>query len=105
MRDEKAWQNRKTLSRRQFMARTGGTLGAVATGALAGPRRASAQTPAQTRIRMGFITSDHYSPCYVAREKHWFEEGGIQPDSKSLVAGAPLVEGLASKNLDMGWMG
>src|SRR5262249_51132923 len=101
MRDDRSRQHRKTLGRRAFLERTAGGLGFAATGALAMPRRASAQA----RIRMGFITSDHYSPCYVARDKRWFEEAGIQPDGKSLVAGAPLVEGLASKNLDMGWMG
>jgi NitT/TauT family transport system substrate-binding protein len=41
----------------------------------------------------------------VARAKQWFEEVGVQPEMKILVAGAPLVEGLVSKNLDMGWMG
>lgn len=95
-------QSRKTLSRREFMRRAGGALGAATAASVLGqPHHASAQS----RVRMGLITSDHYSPCYVARDKHWFEEVGIQPETKILVAGGPLVEGLVSKNLDLGWMG
>jgi NitT/TauT family transport system substrate-binding protein len=60
---------------------------------------------ASETVRIGFPISDHYAPVYIAKEKGYFPEAGLQVDFKNFVAGGPVVEGLASRSMDIGFLG
>jgi NitT/TauT family transport system substrate-binding protein len=80
-------------------------LGVIAGGSVVGglfPRPAAV---ASEIVRIGLPTSDHYAPIYIAREKGYFTQTNLQIEFKSFVAGGPVVEGLASRSMDIGFLG
>ena len=65
----------------------------------------SKRASASDTVRIGFPTSDHYAPVFVARQKKFFESAGLNVEYKSFATGGPVIEGLTSKSLDIGFMG
>src|SRR3974390_2509807 len=89
---------RRRLSRRRFLAAAAGT--PVAGRLLVRSACAAAET-----VLIGFPLSDHYAPVYVAKEKGFFADAGLQVEFKNFVTGGPVVEGLASQSMDIGFIG
>lgn len=86
------------LSRRSF-------LGAVAGTSVAGRFSSQPAAAANELLRIGLPTSDHYAPIYVAKEKGYFTQAGLQVEFKTFLAGGPVVEGLTSQSMDIGFLG
>ena len=75
------------LSRRRFLSAAAGT--PVATRLFFRPASAAGET-----VRVGFPLSDHYAPVYIAKEKGFFADAGLQIDFKNFVTGGPRGGGL-----------
>jgi NitT/TauT family transport system substrate-binding protein len=86
------------LSRRKFLGAAVGT--PLASRLFVRPASAAGET-----VRVGFPLSDHYAPVYVAKEKGFFADAGLQIEFKNFVTGGPVVEGLASQSMDIGFLG
>lgn len=65
----------------------------------------STSARAAENVRIGFPTSDHYAPIFLARERRYFEKAGLNVDYKSFPTGGPVIEGLTSRSLDIGFVG
>lgn len=85
------------LSRRGFLGGVAGTT--VAGHFFSGP--ASAAEP----VRVGFPTSDHYAPVFVAKDKGFFDKAGLAVEYKPFTTSVPIIEGLASQSMDIGFLG
>ena len=86
------------LSRRSLL---GGGASAIVVGRFYSGPAAAAGEP----VRIGFPTSDHYAPVFVAKEKGLFEKAGLQVDMKPFTTGGPIIEGLVSQSMDIGFLG
>ena len=76
---------------------------AIAAGVLAG---ASLHAEAQTAIGVSYQPSLYWAlPYYVATEKGWWKEVGLQPNFSVFPAGAPQVAAAQAKSWDVGGMG
>jgi len=87
------------LGRRQFLRTV------LATGAAAQTLSWSKSARAAETVRIGYPTSDHYAPVFVARQRKFFESAGLNVEYKAFATGGPVIEGLTSKSLDIGFMG
>lgn len=84
-----------TLFRRSFVA-------AAAVAVLTGAGSAQAQTP----INISYQPALYWAlPFFVATEKGWWKEVGLQPTFSTFPAGAPQVAAAASKSWDVGGTG
>lgn len=84
------------LSRRSF-------LGGAAATAVAG-RYYIGQAHSAEPVRIAFPTSDHYAPVFVAKEAGFFEKAGLSVEFKPFTTGVPVIEGLVSGNIDVGFI-
>ena len=87
------------LGRRSFLKSVLAACAAAGTTSWARPARSA------ENVRIGFPTSDHYAPIFVAREKRFFEKAGLNVDYKAFPTGGPVIEGLTSRSLDIGFVG
>ncbi|MGH7767081.1 MAG: ABC transporter substrate-binding protein, partial [Candidatus Binatia bacterium] len=86
-----------TLTRRDFL---GGALAAA--GAALLPREvAFAQTP--TKLHVGTIKIGDLSPFFIAQEKGFFKDAGLDINVTAMVGGAAIQPALASGALNIGW--
>jgi len=83
------------LTRRQF-------LGAAAAGgaALLLPRDAAR---AETKLQVGTIKIGDLSPYFIAQEKGFFKDAGLDVNAVAMVGGAAIQPALASGALNIGW--
>jgi NitT/TauT family transport system substrate-binding protein len=84
-----------TLSRRQFL---GGTLAAA--GAMLLPRDLLA---AETTLQVGTIKIGDLSPFFIAQERGFFKEAGLDVNAIPMVGGAVIQPALSSGALNIGW--
>jgi NitT/TauT family transport system substrate-binding protein len=84
-----------TLSRRQFLA---GTLAAA--GAMLLPRDLLA---AETTLQVGTIKIGDLSPFFIAQERGFFKEAGLDVNAIPMVGGAVIQPALSSGALNIGW--
>jgi NitT/TauT family transport system substrate-binding protein len=85
----------RSLSRRQFLC---GTLAAA--GAMILPRDLLA---AETRLQVGTIKIGDLSPFFIAQEKGFFKEAGLDINTVPMAGGAAIAPALASGALNIGW--
>jgi NitT/TauT family transport system substrate-binding protein len=85
----------RSLSRRQFL---GGTLAAA--GAMILPRDLLA---AETKLQVGTIKIGDLSPFFIAQEKGFFKEAGLDINTVPMAGGAAIQPALASGALNIGW--
>ena len=65
----------------------------------------SGSAKAAETVRIGYPTSDHYAPVFLARQRQYFERAGLNVEYKAFATGGPVIEGLTSRSLDVGFMG
>lgn len=79
-------------------------LGGAASVMVAGKYYIGPAAAAGEPVRLGFPNSDHYAPIFVAQEKGYFKQAGLQVDIKPFQTGGPVVEGLVSNSMDIGFL-
>ena len=89
----------RTLTRRQF-------LGNVAAGAMVAA--GSAMIPwdralAQTKLNIGTMKIGDLSPFFVAQDRGFFKDAGLEINVTAMVGGAAIAPALASGALNVGW--
>ena len=85
----------RSLTRRQFL---GGALAAA--GAALAPWDLAA---AETKIQIGTIKIGDLSPFFIAQERGFFKEAGLDVNAIPMVGGAAIQPALASGALNIGW--
>jgi NitT/TauT family transport system substrate-binding protein len=85
----------RALTRRQFL---GGTLAAA--GAVLLPRDLLA---AETKLQVGTIKIGDLSPFFLAQEKGFFKDAGLDINVTAMVGGAAIQPALSSGALNIGW--
>jgi NitT/TauT family transport system substrate-binding protein len=64
------------------------------------------RAPAQTPINISYQPALYWAlPFYVATEKHWWKEVGLEPSFSIFPAGAPQVAAAQAKSWDVGGVG
>lgn len=84
-----------TLSRRQFL---GGAATASAAAVLPWDRAL-----AQTKLNFGYMKIGDLSPFFMATEKGFFKEAGLEITLASMAGGAAIQPALASGAINIGW--
>lgn len=82
----------KTLTRRAFL----GT-------ALAGALLPRGRALAQTRLSVGTVRSGELAPFFVALERGFFREAGLEVTVAAMVRGTAIAPALGSGTLNIGW--
>ena len=78
---------------------------AVVAAAFAAPTGAEAQQ-APTKIKISYQPAVYWAlPFYVATEKGWWKEAGLEPEFSTFPAGAPQVAAAQAKAWDVGGTG
>jgi nitrate/nitrite transport system substrate-binding protein len=94
---------RSQISRRQFLKRSGGLLGATAllSGLPAGwvGQVFASESPEVTNLRMGFIALTDCSPMIIAHEKGFFKKYGIQATLAKGANWAAIRDSLSSGDI------
>lgn len=85
-----------TPSRRDF-------LGVAAAGAALGPWTSARVARAATRLNVGYMKIGDMSPFFLALEKKFFEEAGLDINLAAMVGGAAIMPALASGAINIGW--
>jgi NitT/TauT family transport system substrate-binding protein len=89
----------KTLSRREFLGTA--LKGGIATaGALMLPWDLAL---AQTKLQVGTMKIGDLSPFFIAQEKGFFKDAGLDINVTAMVGGAAIQPALASGALNIGW--
>lgn len=68
----------------------------------ASPAAATTAAQAPTKVTVGYIPILIYAPFFVAIERGYFAEQGIQPDLQALAGGADMLTQTAAGNFDVG---
>ena len=84
-----------TLTRRQFL----GSVAAAGAAAVLPWDRALAQT----KLNMGYMKIGDLSPFFLAMEKQFFKDAGLEINLASMVGGAAIQPALASGAINIGW--
>jgi len=59
-----------------------------------------------TKVRLGYLQNDlHQLAVWVAREKGWYEEAGIELETKVYKNGGYEMDGFAAEEIDLGYLG
>jgi NitT/TauT family transport system substrate-binding protein len=87
----------RALSRRQFLTIAGA--GFAAAGSAALPLGAAAES----RLNIGYMKIGDLSPLFLAIEKAFFKEAGLEINLASMVGGAAIMPALASGSINIGW--
>lgn len=85
----------RTFTRRQFLG--GAAAGAAALLLPWDPARA------ETKLQVGTIKIGDLSPFFIAQEKGFFKDAGLDVDTTAMVGGAAIQPALASGALNIGW--
>lgn len=85
----------RAFTRRQFL---GGTLAAA--GAALAPWDLAA---AETKLQVGTMKIGDLSPFFLAQEKGFFKDAGLDINVTAMVGGAAIQPALASGALNIGW--
>ncbi|MBI3044355.1 MAG: ABC transporter substrate-binding protein [Betaproteobacteria bacterium] len=88
----------KALTRRQFLKIAAGGLVAAGTAAL--PFKSAL---AQSKLNVGYMKIGDLSPFFLAMEKAFFKEAGLEINLASMVGGAAIMPALASGSINIGW--
>ncbi|MEK7210118.1 MAG: ABC transporter substrate-binding protein [Candidatus Binatota bacterium] len=89
----------KTLTRREFVG-TAMKGGAAAAGALMLPWELAL---AQTKLQVGTMKIGDLSPFFIAQERGYFKDAGLDLNITAMVGGAAIQPALASGALNIGW--
>ncbi|MBI2543985.1 MAG: ABC transporter substrate-binding protein [Candidatus Rokubacteria bacterium] len=88
-----------TLTRREFLGRaTQGAVVAAAAAVLPWDRAL-----AQTKLNVGTMKIGDLSPFFLALERAFFKEAGLDINVAAMVGGAAVAPALASGALNIGW--
>lgn len=85
-----------TLTRREF-------LGTVATAGVAAAVLPWDRALAQTKLNVGTMKIGDLSPFFLALERAFFKEAGLEINVAAMVGGAAVAPALASGALNIGW--
>ena len=88
-----------TLTRREFLG-TAARAGAVAAAASVVPLGAAL---AQTKLNVGTMRIGDLSPFFLAMDRAFFKDAGLDVNVASMVGGAAIAPALASGSLNIGW--
>ena len=88
---------RKT-TRRQFLKTAAG--GIAAAGGITLPLRMAL---AQSKLNIGYMKIGDLSPLFLAIEKAFFKDAGLEISLASMVGGAAIMPALASGSINIGW--
>lgn len=89
----------RTLTRREFLAKA--ATGAVAaSAALVLPWEPAL---AQTKVQIGTMKIGDLSPFFLALERGFFKDSGLDINVTAMVGGAAIAPALASGSLNIGW--
>lgn len=88
----------KALTRRQFLK--AGAAGLAAAGGAALPFGAAF---AQSKLNVGYMKIGDLSPFFLAMDKAFFKEAGLDINLASMVGGAAIMPALASGSINIGW--
>lgn len=86
------------LTRRQFLGRAAGAAAASATLLLPWQKAL-----AQTKIQIGTMKIGDLSPFFLALERGFFKDSGLDINVTAMVGGAAIAPALASGALNIGW--
>lgn len=89
----------KTLTRREFLG-TAMKGGVAAAGALMLPWELAL---AQTKLQVGTMKIGDLSPFFLAQERGYFKDAGLDLNITAMVGGAAIQPALASGALNIGW--
>ena len=79
---------------------------AAATGALLASVLAALPASAQTKIKVSYQPALYWAlPFFIATEKRWWKEVGLEPEFSTFPAGAPQVAAAQAKSWDVGGTG
>lgn len=98
MRTVKVGLNLEAPTRRAFLKIAGG--GLLAAGTAGAPWPA---WPAQRRLNVGYMKIGDLSPFFLAIEKQFFKNAGLDINLASMVGGAAIMPALASGSINIGW--
>ena len=84
-----------TLTRREFL----GAAGAAGVTALLPWDRAMAQS----KVNLGYMKIGDLSPLFMALEKQFFKDAGVEVNLAAMVGGAEIQPALASGAINIGW--
>ena len=86
----------RVLDRRRFLK----LAGIAAAGGIALPPRAAF---AQSKLNFGYMKICDLSPLFLALEKAFFKDAGLDINLASMVGGAAIMPALASGSINIGW--
>jgi NitT/TauT family transport system substrate-binding protein len=86
------------LSRRKFLKAAAGGLAAAGATALAIRPALS-----QNKLNVGYMKIGDLSPFFLAMDKAYFKEAGLDINLASMVGGAAIMPALASGSINIGW--
>jgi NitT/TauT family transport system substrate-binding protein len=87
----------RALTRRRFLK--AGAAGLAAAGAAGLPLQALAQS----KINVGYMRIGDLSPFFLAMDKAFFKDAGLDINLASMVGGAAIMPALASGSINIGW--
>ena len=82
-----------------------GSLVLVLAAALGAVAPAHAQSPVQSKVKIGVLKLTSSAPIFVGVDKGYFKEFGIEPELVFFQAAAPIATALAAGQLDVGATG
>ena len=85
------------LTRRQFLKVAAGGLAAAGAAAL------PFQALAQNKLNVGYMKIGDLSPFFLAMDKAYFRDAGLDINLASMVGGAAIMPALASGAINIGW--
>ena len=85
------------LSRREFLK--AGAAGLAAAGTASLPLAAFAQS----KVNVGYMKIGDLSPFFLALDKAYFKDAGLDINLASMVGGAAIMPALASGSINLGW--
>ncbi len=86
----------------QATAAPAATAAAAGTAAPAGTAAAAATPVALQKVTIGYVTVLPWAPIFVAADKGYFKEQGIDPNLQPLSGGAEILTQTAAGNFDVG---
>ena len=88
----------RAFDRRRFLKLAGA--GLAAAGSAAMPFRSAA---AQGKLNVGYMKIGDLSPLFIALDKAFFKDAGLEINLASMVGGAAIMPALASGSINIGW--
>ena len=87
-----------TLTRRDFLVRAGAAAGATVL-----PWAPRAVAEAAAKVSVGYMKIGDMSPFFLALDKAFFKDAGLEINLASMVGGAAIMPALASGAINVGW--